>query len=279
MISLKENINLFLFYLDKNRGYAKTSLRTYKSVLGEMEAVSHFYEEDSRVVLDITPFRLKIVDNSKRTISKKLSAVRSLLKFLHQQKELSITLLGDSSIKVPKTLPRPIDEKVIDELLREADVKQAMILTMLYGLGLRISELVSIELNSIGLEWITIFGKGRKEREIPLLPILKEQIEVYIKRSQPQKFLLEKDGEAMSTHQVRYLLTKLFKSRGIKATPHQLRHSFATHLLHNGARIADVSKLMGHSSMVSTQIYTQLENSKKLNEYQEAHPLCDFKNL
>ena len=83
----------------------------------------------------------------------------------------------------------------------------------------------------------------------------------------------------MSTHQIRYLFEKLFKSRGIKATPHQLRHSFASHLLHNGARIADVSKLMGHDSMVSTQIYTKLKSSKKLNEYSQAHPLCGTKNL
>ncbi len=77
----------------------------------------------------------------------------------------------------------------------------------------------------------------------------------------------------MNQAQLRYILTKCFKSKGLKATPHQLRHSFATHLLNNGARISDVSELLGHSSMATTQVYTKLADSKKLKEYLEAHPL------
>jgi integrase/recombinase XerC len=110
-----------------------------------------------------------------------------------------------------------------------------------------------------------------------LIPLVSDEIEKYISIYNPIKFLLEDKGKQMTAHQVRYLLAKLFKSRGIKVTPHQLRHSFATHLLNSGARIADVSKLLGHKSMVSTQIYTKLENSKKFNEYNKAHPLCDLK--
>ena len=127
--------------------------------------------------------------------------------------------------------------------------------------------------------WIKVLGKGGKERELPLHEQVSEQLKRYISLERPVEFLLEKDSKQMSTHKIRYLFEKLFKSRGIKATPHQLRHSFASHLLHNGARIADVSKLMGHDSMVSTQIYTKLKSSKKLNEYSQAHPLCGTENL
>jgi len=278
MIGLKENINGFLYFLGKIRGYSSSSIVTYDNVLLEMLAVSHYYEEDKKVVLDITPLRLKIVNNSKKTISKKLSAVRSLVKYMKEQKEIDVELIGDSVIKVPKTLPKPIDENIIEEILEQANRQERLIITLLYGLGLRISELATLKLSNISTQWIKVTGKGSKERQIPLLTPLADEIAEYIQYKNPKRFLLEKNEAPMSTQQIRYLFSKVFKKSGIKATPHQLRHSFATHLLHNGARISDVAELMGHSSMVSTQIYTQLESNKKLNEYSKAHPLCDGSN-
>ena len=274
MISLKENINSFLYYLEKVRGYASSSILTYENVLNELLKESHYFEEEGKITLDITPLRLKNVNNSKKTISKKLSAVRSFVKFMREQREIDIKLIGDSVIKVPKTLPKPLDENIIDEILKSANVQESLIVTLLYGLGLRISELSTLKISDISKGWVLVLGKGNKTREVPLLKSIYEQIEAYKKQEKPKDFLLEKDEQAMSSSQIRYLFTKLFKKSGIKATPHQLRHSFATHLLHHGARISDVSELLGHSSMVSTQIYTQLGSSKKLNEYAKAHPLC-----
>ena len=83
----------------------------------------------------------------------------------------------------------------------------------------------------------------------------------------------------MNSAQLRYRLTKLFKNSGLKVTPHQLRHSFATHLLNHGARISDVSELLGHETMATTQIYTKLGSVKKMQEYMKAHPLADAKHL
>ena len=274
MVSLKENFNNFLFYLKEVRGYASSSVFTYENILKEVSEICHISEEDEFVTLDITPLRLKNIDNSKKTISKKLSAIRSFIKYMRDQEELEIKLIGDSIIKVPKTLPKPIDEKIIDEILKFSNIQEHLIIYLLYGLGLRISELSTLQLTDISKEWVTIHGKGNKERQLPLLGTLYEEIEQYKKIEQPEIFLFEKNREQMSTQQIRYLFTKVFKKSGIKATPHQLRHSFATHLLHNGARISDVSELLGHSSMVSTQIYTELGSSKKMNEYSKAHPLC-----
>lgn len=96
MISLKENINNFLFYIEKIRGYSSNSIVTYENILLEMLAVSHYYQEDKKIILDMTPLRLKIVDNSKKTISKKLSVVRSFIKFMKEQKEVTVQLIGDS---------------------------------------------------------------------------------------------------------------------------------------------------------------------------------------
>ncbi len=274
MLNLKEDINNFLFYLKKVRAYASSSIDTYDNVLKELLLLGHYYEEDKEIILDITPLRLKNINNSKRTISKKLSAIRSFVKYMKEQQNLSIKLIGDSSIKVPQTLPKPIDENLISEVLNHASKKEHLIIALLYGLGLRISELSTLTLNDISQEWVEVRGKGDKARQIPLLKSLFNELEDYIKQEKPKVFLLEKEGEKMTVNQIRYLFNKLFKKYGIKATPHQLRHSYATHMLHNGARISDVSELLGHSSMVSTQIYTKLSSNKKLNTYSMAHPLC-----
>lgn len=265
----------FLDYLWQIRGYSQTSITTYEIALRQMIEVSHISQEiDEKISIDITPFRVKIIQNNKKTIAKKLSAVRSFVKFLNDQKNFDVTFYPNDSIKVPQTLPKPIEENHLKEVLSTANIEQKTLVYMLYGLGLRISELASLKLSDIKGDWIQIHGKGNKVRELPIIPelqiILKEYIDIYM----PQKYLFEKDKAPLNSAGLRYKLSKLFHAHGIKATPHQLRHSFATHLLNSGARIADVSELLGHSSMATTQIYTRLGNTKKLEEYLRAHPLA-----
>ena len=274
MFNLKEEINNFLFYLENVRAYAPSSIVTYRNILNELSELAHYYVEENNIILDITPLRLKNVENAKKTISKKLSAIRSFVKYMQEQQGTKVKVIGDSVIKVPKTLPKPIEQNLIEEILKCSNHREHLIISLLYGLGLRISELSSLRLTNISNEWIEVVGKGDKTRQIPLIPSIFEKIKHYREQEKPKVFLFEKDNQAMNSSQIRYLFTKVFKKSGIKATPHQLRHSFATHLLHNGARISDVSELLGHSSMVSTQIYTALGSTKKLNEYAKAHPLC-----
>jgi len=263
----------FLDYLFDVRGYSEHSIITYEIALRQMMEVSHFYEEDLHV-LDITPFRFTIVKNSKKTIVKKLSALRSFVKYLEDQRHLSIKLIGDESIKVPQSLPKPIEETYINEVLDKANLEEKLLISMLYGLGLRISELAQLKLDDINGKWIQILGKGNKVRELPLLDELQHLISIYVKEKSPKKYLFEKGNAPMNVAQLRYIITKLFKAAGIKATPHQLRHSFATHLLNNGARISDVSELLGHETMATTQVYTKLGSVKKMQEYMNAHPLA-----
>ncbi len=272
---LKEYLENFINYLLNIRGYSKLTVETYKISLYQMAEVSHFYEEDSIWILDITPFRIKIAKNSKKTIVKKLSSVRSFVKYLDEQCIFDVKLIADDTIKVPQNLPKPIEEIYIVEILNSATINDKLIVTMLYGLGLRISELSNIKLKDIKNNWITIYGKGSKARELPLLEKLNILIDEYITIYNPKRFLFEKDEKPMGTAQLRYRLSKLFKGAGIKATPHQLRHSFATHLLNNGARISDVSELLGHETMATTQIYTKLGSVKKMAEYMKAHPLAN----
>ncbi|CAA6817335.1 MAG: Tyrosine recombinase XerC [uncultured Sulfurovum sp.] len=265
----------FLDYLFSVRGYSELSITTYEIALRQMMESSHFYEEEGVNVLDITPFRFHMVKNSKKTIVKKLSAVRSFVKYLEEQCHFYVKLIGDETIKVTQSLPKPIEESYIVEVLAQANIEEKLLISMLYGLGLRISELSQLRLDAIKNNWVQIHGKGNKVRELPILPNLQKLIALYMKEKHPKKYLFEKGNAPMNVAQLRYMMTKLFKASGIKATPHQLRHSFATHLLNNGARIADVSELLGHETMATTQVYTKLGSVKKMQEYMKAHPLIE----
>ena len=266
----------FLDYILEIRGYSETSIITYEIALRQMLEVSRIYEEEERIFFDITPFRFRIAGNHKRTIAKKLSAVRSFVKYLEEQCDYNIKVIGDSSIKVPQGLPKPIDEIYLEEVLTKVTLEERLLIYMLYGLGVRISELSHLKVANIKGEWVTIEGKGKKVRELPILPIISQLLTLYIAQESPVTYLFEKGKAPLNSAQLRYKLMKPFRALGLKATPHQLRHSFASHLLNHGARIADVSQLLGHATMATTQIYTKLEDKHKLKEYLHAHPLADL---
>jgi len=259
----------FLDHLSDIRGYSDLTVKTYAMVIDE--AFRYIVVEEG--ILNLNPYRLKIASLSAKTISKKLSALRTFIGFM-QDKGEKITLKGDSSIKVAKTLPKPISQEHIKEALAIADNDEELIIVLLYTLGLRISELASLEVLNIEKEWVKVLGKGNKQRQIPLLETSYALIENYKREKAPRSFLFEKDGAKLSENTLRYKVTHLFKKIGLHVTPHMLRHSYATHLLNNDARIADVSELLGHSSMATTQIYTKLSSSVKMKNYQAAHPLA-----
>ena len=267
----------FLSYIRDVRGYSETSVTTYEVALRQMLSECEYMEEEGRWILDITPFRLSILKNSKKTIAKKLSAVHSYVTYLQEQRDIPVKLIADESVKVPRTLPKPVEEAYIEEVLEDANIRERLLVAMLYGLGLRISELSGLKLSDIHSEWVEVRGKGNKARQVPLLPAIHSMVMEYIDRYAPRIYLFEKGGANMNQAQLRYRMSKLFRAKGLKVTPHQLRHSFATHLLNNGARISDVSELLGHSSMATTQIYTKLGDARKLKEYLSAHPLVQKK--
>jgi integrase/recombinase XerC len=272
---LQKASQTFLDYLQEIRGYSEATVTTYEVALRQMFEVSHIYKEDGIITLDITPYRFQIATKNKHTIAARLTAIHAFTTYLEEQLDISVRLLAGEAIKVPKSLPKPIEETYIKEVLSEATLKEKVLVTMLYGLGLRITELSTLQLSQIQQAWVQVRGKGNKVREIPLLPSIRALLDEYLSVYSPRKYLFEKGSAPMNSAQLRYKLTKLFKSKGIKATPHQLRHSFATHLLNEGARIADVSELLGHETMATTQVYTKLGSVKKMKEYMKAHPLAN----
>lgn len=265
----------YLDYLQELRGYSPHTIASYKATLEKLKNHYQITHGDERELFDIRSYRLQIVSNHPKTISLKLTAIRGFIKFLNAFKEYNLHLMGDHAIKTPQTLPKPINKNYIDEILSVASLQEKTMVYLMYGVGLRISEVASIKLENISQEWIIIMGKGNKERQLPLLERVADIINDYINYANPRTYLFEKDHEPLSTHQIRYIINRLFKSKGIKVTPHQLRHTFATEMLNSDARMSDISKLLGHKTMHSTQIYTKLANSKKLSEYLASHPLCN----
>lgn len=263
----------FLNYLEKLRGYSDLTIKSYDETLEESALYIDVAEEDTKFLIDLMPYRIKIANLNAKTVSRKLSTLRSFVSFLNDN-GLECNLKADDSIKVAKTLPKPIPHKHIMQALEKSDEEEELIVLMLYTLGLRISELSSLKLEDISDEWVRVLGKGNKQRDVPLLEQTKKSIDDYLSKKHRNKFLFEKDGERLSENSLRYIITKVFKRVALKVTPHQLRHSFATALLNNSARIADVSELLGHSSMSTTQIYTKLGSALKQENYNKAHPLC-----
>ena len=271
--SLEQYRKEFLHYLEKFRGYSDLTLKSYDESLKEAFKLLEVEEEGSHTTLNLMPYRLHIAHLKPTTISKKISAMRSFCEYLNDQGE-KVSLKADESIKVPASLPKPISDAHIKEALSHATLDEQLVVTLLYTLGLRISELASLELKEISGEWVRVMGKGQKGRDVPMLASSYTLIKEYMDKRGLQRFLFESKGTRLSENSLRYLVTKCFKRVGLKVTPHQLRHSYATALLNNSARIADVSELLGHASMSTTQIYTKLGSSVKMQNYVKAHPMC-----
>jgi len=273
--SIDKEQEAFLVSLQKQRGYSELTVKSYKETLQEAFSYIEITEDKTSTLFNLMPYRIYIANLNAKTISKKLSAIRSFVRYLNENGH-RVTLRADETIKVPKTLPKPISHEHIMEALQhpEVSVQERLLVLMLYTLGLRISELSSLKISDIGSGWVRILGKGNKERDIPILANMQNLIDEYLSTFMIKKYLFEKNGEKLSENSLRYMITKLFGRVGLKVTPHQLRHSYASSLLNSGAPIVDVSELLGHSSMATTQIYTKLGSTLKQQNYHKAHPLC-----
>jgi len=263
----------FLKYLDTIRGYSSLTIRSYNDAIDEMLTFAEMDASSVLLSINLMPLRLKISSLKAKSIAAKLSAIRSFVKYLRAQGK-TVELRGDESIKVPKTLPKPITHEQVLHALQYAEPQAALAITLLYTMGLRISELTHLRLSDISEGWSRIHGKGSKERDIPMMDNIRTMVQEYQKINPSREYVFELKGEKLSENSLRYTIIKAFAKVGLKVTPHQLRHTYATELLNNGARIADVSELLGHASMATTQIYTKLGNALKMEHYLQSHPLC-----
>lgn len=230
---------------------------------------------------------------TKSTTARKLATLRSFYKFLIRRGQVSVNPL--STIRTPKQekrLPKCLDLEQVQKLLDapgDADILSARdkaMLEVLYSSGIRVSELVELEMPDIDLAEgvLRVKGKGRKDRLTPIGSQAIKAMQRYFElrsldtRSQQaghsNRVFLNKHGEPLSTRSVRRKLDKYLVAAGLDPgiSPHTLRHSFATHLLNNGADLRSVQELLGHQSLSTTQIYTHLTTSRMKEVYDQAHP-------
>lgn len=224
-----------------------------------------------------------------RGIQRAMASVRSFFRYLARED------IADNpaphavrSQRIPRTLPRPLSENDTARAIEEAGthdikwlaVRDVALLTLLYGCGLRISEALSMKRGDIPLkESLKIVGKGHKERIVPVLPVVREAVDAYAGEipfpgAPHAPLFLSRRNKAMSAREAQALMQRLRSRLGLseRATPHALRHSFATHLLGNGGDLRAVQELLGHASLSTTQIYTEIDTRKLMDVYAKAHP-------
>jgi integrase/recombinase XerC len=230
---------------------------------------------------------------TKSTTARKLATLRSFYKFLIRRGKVSVNPL--STIRTPKQdkrLPRCLDLEQVQKLLDapgDADLLAARdkaMLEILYSSGIRVSELVELEMADMDLQEgvLRVRGKGRKDRLTPIGSQAIKAVQRYFElravepkcqgTSSAARVFLNKHGETLSTRSVRRKLDKYLTAAGLDPgiSPHTLRHSFATHLLNNGADLRSVQELLGHQSLSTTQIYTHLSTNRMKEVYDSAHP-------
>ena len=231
------------------------------------------------------------------SVNRKLSSLRSLFRFMIAEGYTDVNVFAEvSGPKKSKKLPEQVFPQEIEEMFNSIDGNTLIgrrnyaLLEVLYGTGIRVSELCGLNVSDIDFynNTITVFGKGSKERMIPIYDRLKDVLKDYIsfsrsellmknksdKRDNINKLFLNYKGGELTPRGVRVILDEITEktSENLKIHPHMLRHSFATHLLNNGADLRSVQELLGHVNLSTTQIYTHISKEQLINEYQKFHP-------
>ena len=220
---------------------------------------------------------------SKISINRKIASLKSYFNFLVNIGTInSSPLKGHKNLKSSSKIVIPFTEDEINNVFdsfnsTEINDRDKLIIEIFYSTGIRRQELINIRVENILFDdkLIKILGKRNKERMIPMLPALSSNILDYIKDKKPQTYLFEsKKSQKLSVSTIYRTINKYFRlvSSKVKVSPHVLRHTFATHMLNNGADINTIKEILGHSSLSSTQIYTKIKLPKIINDYNKSHP-------
>lgn len=291
------NIEAYIDYLSKEKKYSQLTIKSYLSNINSFER--YLYEFHSAIELKFVNYSLirswivYLVENknSNSSVNRKISSLKSFYKFLLKIKVINQNpLLKHKSLKTSKKVQIPFSEKELNEVFEfnnfENDfegVRNRLIIELFYTTGIRRAELIDLKENNIDLsnKVVKVLGKRNKERLIPLLNCTVDLIKLYLDKKKGGSFnestdvlILSKKGNKVSESFVYRLINDYFSnvSQKVKKSPHVLRHSFATHLLNNGADLNSVKELLGHSSLSSTQIYTHSSLSELQKVYKSAHP-------
>lgn len=289
------NLDKYIDYLLYEKAYSKHTILNYKDdileyldflKLEELEYENIVYE-DLRYYLVYLKEKKK---NSNSSIDRKISALRGFYKYLVNLKILEVNPFDIvSGPKKEKKLPRYFEYNELEELFNSVDIssvigrRDRLILELLYATGVRVSEMVEIKVSDIDISNrnINIIGKGNKERIVKFGEYCLDAINDYLDNSYNKLninninyLFLNSRGSKLTDRGVRYILDNLIKKTSLnkKISPHMLRHSFATHLLNNGADLLTVQKLLGHESIKATQVYTHVSTDRLKEVYFKSFP-------
>ena len=290
-------IEKFLDYLQLEKNYSSNTLSAYKRDL--IQYNNFIIENNGNLEIENADYKIirswivSMVNSniSNRSINRKVSSLKSFYKFLIKTETIrSSPLKAHSPLKQSKKIQVPFSQEEINSLL-DSDfftndykgVLQKSIIAFFYFTGVRRIELINIKESDISLESSTIkvMGKRSKERIIPILPKLKKSLKYYreIKskyngNTSPEYLFISKNGKQLSEKFVYRTVNEYFKlvSPKIKKAPHVLRHSFATHLINEGADINSVKELLGHSSLSATQVYSHTSMERIKEVFKNSHP-------
>lgn len=284
-------------YLEKEKNYSKNTVLAYcNDIVAFQKFIQIEFNNDLIESINYPEVRswiVSLVDEkiANVSINRKVSSLKSFYKFLLKTKAIDVSpLLKHKSLKIPKTLQIPFSEREIGSALDNINftndfdgIRDRLLIEMLYTTGIRRSELIHLETANIDFlnNQIKVLGKRNKERIIPILPMVTQNIKKYliekaaIKIDSDVKYLLVTNKGLKLSETFVYRKINLYLStvsEKVKTSPHILRHSYATHLLNNGADLNSVKELLGHSSLASTQIYTHNSLAELKKVYRNAHP-------
>jgi len=298
MQALTDPIEDYLHFIKVERQLSDNTLQSYKRDL--LAYARHLYHEQKKsdfnqvirehILLYLDS--LRAVGKSSKTVSRQISSIRSFHQFLLREKVCD----QDPTVhlEMPKkeqTLPKVLSIEDIDALIsapsieKPQGIRDIAILEMMYGSGMRISELIALNLEDVHITmgFVRVFGKGGKERIIPLGRGALTACTNYLNEARPQllgnapkndAFFITQRGKGFTRQGCWKIIKEHAQAAGItkEITPHVLRHSFATHLIENGADLRAVQELLGHSDISTTQIYTHVSKTRLSEVYKQFHP-------
>lgn len=291
------NKDAFRDYLQMEKKYSPHTINAYLNDIQYFESFNKDqFDQDAIDKVNYSQIRswiVSLVDDaiSNVSVNRKIASLKAFYKFLLKTKQIEVSpLLKHMALKTPKKLQIPFSVKEVDAVLSQMqkpegfeEIRDKLIIDLFYTTGIRRAELINLKTSNINSSFnsIKVLGKRNKERILPILPIISEQLILYYNERAHLELITEKDiffiskkGLKLSESFVYRLINTYFSkvSEKVKKSPHILRHTFATHLLNNGADLNSVKELLGHSSLASTQVYTHISLSELKKVYEEAHP-------
>ncbi|MFB3386508.1 tyrosine-type recombinase/integrase [Flavobacterium sp. LAR06] len=294
---MKSNKDAFRDYLQLEKKYSPHTVNAYLNdiVFFEVYNKENFEQENIEKVnySQIRSWLVSLVDQdiSNVSVNRKMASLKAFYKFLLKTKQIEVSpMLKHKALKTPKIIQIPFSEKELSDLMGQVgspvgfeEIRDKLIVDMFYTTGMRRAELIHLMVYNVDLtsNVIKVLGKRNKERIIPVLPIIADQLKLYLDErdsveniTDADYFFISKKGLKLSESFVYRLINSYFSrvSEKVKKSPHVLRHTFATHLLNNGADLNSVKELLGHSSLASTQVYTHNSLAELKKVYGDAHP-------